>query len=384
MKSITLTSVEIHKYKCIEKPQRFDVDDRITVLVGKNESGKTAVLQAIAKTNYFKEDPAFQFLATDDYPRKELKKYQKSGDVADVVTSHYQLSESIIEKIEEQMGTDVLEGNEFSITTDFDNAILIEGITVNFPKFIEHCLSQHEEADPADEAKLRELESMEMVAGFQNQTKQDYAEAKASAKPPAEGAKPTPIPEPSILALLAKLDEFRLKDPLIDEPIANYIYSKFIESIVPKFLYYDEYYELPSRVDIKKLKSGKRETEQDQTAAALFELADINIQELIQNDQFESYVAELAATANYITQELFKYWKTNAELRVRFMIESANVNDEIRPFLNIRVENTKHMMTLPLGKRSKGFNWFFSFLVWFSKIQEDKNRTSSCCSMNPD
>jgi predicted ATP-dependent endonuclease of OLD family len=54
------------------------------------------------------------------------------------------------------------------------------------------------------------------------------------------------------------------------------------------------------------------------------------------------------------------------------MIESANVNGEIRPFLNIRVENTKHMMTLPLGKRSKGFNWFFSFLVWFSKIQEDK------------
>ena len=29
-------------------------------------------------------------------------------------------------------------------------------------------------------------------------------------------------------------------------------------------------------------------------------------------------------------------------------------------------------MTLPLKNRSKGFNWFFSFLVWFKKIQEDK------------
>lgn len=30
-------------------------------------------------------------------------------------------------------------------------------------------------------------------------------------------------------------------------------------------------------------------------------------------------------------------------------------------------------MTLPLKNRSKGFNWFFSFLVWFKKIQEDAN-----------
>jgi predicted ATP-dependent endonuclease of OLD family len=30
-------------------------------------------------------------------------------------------------------------------------------------------------------------------------------------------------------------------------------------------------------------------------------------------------------------------------------------------------------MSLPLRHRSKGFNWFFSFLVWFKKIQEDKD-----------
>jgi predicted ATP-dependent endonuclease of OLD family len=30
-------------------------------------------------------------------------------------------------------------------------------------------------------------------------------------------------------------------------------------------------------------------------------------------------------------------------------------------------------MSLPLASRSKGFNWFFSFIVWFSKIQEDKD-----------
>lgn len=42
-------------------------------------------------------------------------------------------------------------------------------------------------------------------------------------------------------------------------------------------------------------------------------------------------------------------------------------------YLNIRIYNTKHRVTLPLKNRSKGFLWFFSFLVWFSKIQGKKD-----------
>lgn len=41
--------------------------------------------------------------------------------------------------------------------------------------------------------------------------------------------------------------------------------------------------------------------------------------------------------------------------------------------LDIRVKNQRTRVSLPLKNRSKGFNWFFSFLVWFKKIQEDKN-----------
>jgi predicted ATP-dependent endonuclease of OLD family len=45
----------------------------------------------------------------------------------------------------------------------------------------------------------------------------------------------------------------------------------------------------------------------------------------------------------------------------------------INPILKIRVYSQKYQMSLPLASRSKGFNWFFSFIVWFSKIQEDKD-----------
>lgn len=45
----------------------------------------------------------------------------------------------------------------------------------------------------------------------------------------------------------------------------------------------------------------------------------------------------------------------------------------VEHILDIRVANSRSMVSLPLANRSKGFNWFFSFLVWFKKIQEDRN-----------
>ena len=49
-----------------------------------------------------------------------------------------------------------------------------------------------------------------------------------------------------------------------------------------------------------------------------------------------------------------------------------SVFNDVR-YLNIRIYNSKHRVTLPLKNRSKGFLWFFSFLVWFSKIQGNKD-----------
>lgn len=70
---IKLEKVEIYKYKSIEDTQSFNVGDNITILVGMNESGKTNILEVLAKVNYFNNDKSFQFDKTHDYPRKELK-----------------------------------------------------------------------------------------------------------------------------------------------------------------------------------------------------------------------------------------------------------------------------------------------------------------------
>ena len=45
-----LTKVHVHEFKSIMDSNQFDVTD-ITCLVGKNEAGKTAILQALYKLN---------------------------------------------------------------------------------------------------------------------------------------------------------------------------------------------------------------------------------------------------------------------------------------------------------------------------------------------
>ena len=74
---LILKEVKITKYKSYLETQLVPIEDKITTLVGKNESGKTAFLEAIAKFNYFEKDSKFQFDVTADYPRNELKKYQR-------------------------------------------------------------------------------------------------------------------------------------------------------------------------------------------------------------------------------------------------------------------------------------------------------------------
>ena len=73
---------------------------------------------------------------------------------------------------------------------------------------------------------------------------------------------------------------------------------------------------------------------------------------------------------------MFKYWKTNSNLNIVFDIDKKEKTDNrgthlVDHILDIRVRNKG--VSLPLKNRSKGFNWFFSFLVWFKKIQEDQS-----------
>ena len=373
MKTILLTSVVIEKYKSFESSQSFEVGNDITVIVGKNESGKTAALESIAKTRYFTNDPKFKFDPVHDYPRKEKKQYDKSGVVGKVATCRYLISESLLQQIAEDIGEKTLQSPAFAIQTYYNNNSTVVGFSTSLKEMLSFKagafgLSAQEKTkllSIVDYSSLEQALNNEQQAQYQLQNAEN-------AKAGAAGILADILPASRLLTCLLSLGKY-VQAAGNWNPLDHYVYFTWILPHLPKFLYYDEYYALPSRVDINRLQGSQLESDELKTSKALFELADININDLISGSSFETYIAELEATSNLITKQLFEYWTTNKDLRVRFQMDKQFFGNYPQYILDIRVENLKHMMSLPLGNRSTGFNWFFSFIVWFSKIQEDKN-----------
>jgi predicted ATP-dependent endonuclease of OLD family len=120
-----LKKVTIHKYKSFLTEQSFQVEDQITRIVGKNESGKTALLEALAKTNYFEDNKAFMFSKELDYPRGELTKVRNENPEA--ITCKYELSDEDIQSIADDFKAGIVEKQEFSVTSYYDNYLTEKG-----------------------------------------------------------------------------------------------------------------------------------------------------------------------------------------------------------------------------------------------------------------
>lgn len=352
-----LTGVTVHKYKSYDQQQSFPIDDDITIIVGKNESGKTAILEAIAKTNYFSDDSDFKFNPTHDYPRKEKKKYDKSSEIGKAISCTYLLEQEEISEIEKYLGCGVISKWEFTITTKYDNSRTVTLPEVDTNKFLEFIGNKYNLSS----------ENLNILKTLTSEEK--ILDAIDGHKPEEDD----PEKEKLSKALIHIKDNY-FTDLNWDDWLAAYLWQRHLKPIMPKFMYFDEYYELPSKINLETI--IKSTTQDAKTAKALLELADVDLDDLKSPDSYEDFKAELEATSSEITQYIFKYWKNNTGLRVQFDIEhkkNCDYPNTIEKYLNIRVWSDKHHISLPLSNRSKGFNWFFSFIVWFSRIQEDKS-----------
>lgn len=356
---IKLTKAVIHKYKCIEKEQTIEIEPDVTVLVGMNESGKTSLLEALAKVNYFDQnDTDYKFNMTHDYPRKQKKAAEKSKDSIEAVTLHYEIDDDLLDEISKDLGFEY-SCKTFSYTKKYDNSSTVVGIYVDFAEFIKVKLEALHLDVQKYESMFKGIKSKENFNALMTKLETDGEKDEN-------------------LLVLKKLESYFPDDSKWNNPIANYVWRFHISPNMPRFMYYDDYYMLPSRLSIDKINEKRTLDNSEKTGKALLELADIDVDSLVNADSYEDYKAELEATQEAISEELFKYWTTNTNLRILFDIDKIENTDRtgqhiVEHILDIRVENLRSRVSLPLANRSKGFNWFFSFLVWFEKIQENKD-----------
>lgn len=344
-----LKKVTIHKYKSFLTEQTYEVESQITRIVGKNESGKTALLEALAKSNYFEDNADFKFDKDLDYPRSELTKVRTENPK--VLTCEYELSDEDVKSVEEVFAEGIISKQSFSVTSYYDNTRTTTGVSTDFRVFKDWLISAFGVGEQGKELIYAAADYPALVRVV----------SENSSLPGMNGIK-------------AELEKINNGSKRVANPLEGYIYNTYISPAIPKLWYFSDYFSLPCRINLRDFAAGQPtgslSSEEYRIAKALFELSGLQISDIQSESNFEAFKAQLEATSNSITDEMFEYWTTNQNLEIRFEIEHAANNDR---YLNIRIYNFKHRVTLPLKNRSKGFLWFFSFLVWFSKIQGDKN-----------
>jgi len=348
-----LINVKIYKYKCIQEEQSVNIEPTITTLVGMNESGKTSFLTAIAKTNYFDDkDPDFIFDQVHDYPRNEFIDFEEDeDDKGNIISCTYEIPEVLIKKINDELGDGVFTTHQFTQVSNYRvPKIAVSGFSADDNKFLVNISKDLQ----LSEETHNTISAMNEINGILSLQKNDLDVDFDTL-------------QKNVADYLTKPDGWN--------NLSGYIYRKYVMPALPKFWYFDDYYPLNGKININKMINEKGNTEKDKTARALFELAKIDPKDILsaQDREYERFVALLEASSNKIAKEVFNYWKSNENLDIEFKIQSIN-NEQGQPekYLDIRVRSQRHKISLPLDRRSKGFNWFFSFIVWFSRIQSDK------------
>src|SRR6266511_6432752 len=95
-----LRAVTVQRFKNIVDPQRVEIEDDVTGLVGKNESGKTTVLKALHRLNPANGTDR-KFVVTTEYPRWRLGRDRRNEDLSQLrpVVAEFELEPADVEKV---------------------------------------------------------------------------------------------------------------------------------------------------------------------------------------------------------------------------------------------------------------------------------------------
>lgn len=344
-----LTAVRVQNYKCIDDSGEFSIND-LTCLAGKNESGKTALLQALRRLNPV-EESEFNFDKLMEYPGRRRQELKTGGPSArEVLTTTWDLSQEDLAAVKNVVGPNAIQKSvKVSVRRGYDNKTEWE-FEIGESRIIPFVVD-----------KVPQLSESAKKCALSHSTLEDLHSWLTSLPEPNEGEN-----------LLREYIEERFPDNNPSQAVSIELADR-----LPRFLYFPTYGTLPGRVwaeDIEsKANNEDSQTESDRFFLALLALANTDIKALRDAQSYEELKAMLESVSNRLSAEIFEYWTQNQQLAVEFDYREARQGD-LHPFnnghiLTLRVHNLRHRVSVGFDERSAGFVWFFSFLVWFSQME---------------
>ena len=349
-----LKEYTVREFRSIWDSGTVKVDSQTTCLVGKNEAGKTTLLKALYRTNPIKDaDAAFD--ETYDYPKREVEDYRfaiENGerDEAIVVECLYELEAEDTEAVTSVFGQKVLHSKAFTLKTYYGIKQKSFGLSVDENEARKYL---------ADNPALPDALKTALTGAL------DW-DAFATALDEAEATE-------AITAL--KLLEARIRE----KGLSDYIFNSLIWPRAPKFLYFDEYYQMEGQANLNAL-IGREDAmtleDSDYPLLGLINLARLDHRKLVETTNTTELKNKLQGAGNHLTNRIIKYWSQNRHIQMRFDVRDAKPEDPegMQQGINVWAEvyDTVHWANTPLRTRSRGFVWFFSFLAWYEDIKRQK------------
>ena len=180
---------------------------------------------------------------------------------------------------------------------------------------------------------------------------------------------------PTSSAVLEKIKAWRDSNPVLAA-------IDVLSERRPKFVYFGDYDVMPGKVSIPRLildRNNDTLERGEEALLALLAMAGVELEDFSSSDSHEHLIRQMENASNTISDEVFEYWSQNKELQVKLQDiatpeRGAEPPLDQAPILQVRVENRRHRVTVPFDERSRGFVWFFSFLAYFSQLEEQSEQ----------
>lgn len=346
---MNLVKAHVTNFRSVEDSGEFDIG-QVICLVGKNEAGKSALLQALAALNPHPSTPQ-TFEKERDYPRRHLASYSERHPKEDAVAiqTEWDFEDEELAELDAMLGKGAVE-RRVKVQRKY-GANFTSSPSIDFKKAIKHLVEQFEitgdDLAPLSAATTT-TELLNALDAVQTRTE---SQSKLHAHLKAKGSATTQV-------------------------------GNFVAQHLPRFMYFSSYDRMDGTVQfqlVQTLQSQNGLDRDEHRGKKLFleflQYAGISLSQLLQQNTYETYNALLQAASNKITDQILEYWTQNPDLTVEVKV-SAGMPGDPAPFKDgtvarARIYNTLHRVDTPFSERSAGFVWFFSFLVKFAQVKNE-------------
>ncbi|QQO07656.1 AAA family ATPase [Breznakiella homolactica] len=403
-----LNGFSVSEFRSIKYSNWIEAD-KVTALIGTNESGKTNILVPLWKFNPASEGEIDQIL---DFPRSKYNEFRSLKEKPKFIKVKFILNESESKKISELTNMDYTKFNELICEMDYDL-----NRSISFPlskidrstdklkilELLKNTLSSIEntEASKQEESMRDEINKLlnEIINIINSDDKKYIMRAdlriyydklgKISLEKAVKTSLIKPLFEKLLEDIYSILFELNKQNPEDIKEVKDFIFSH-----LPSFVYYSNYGNLDSEIylphviaNLKRTDLGPKEAAKARTLKVLFEFVRLSPEEIHElgkeiingrPPQNQSEIDEIAkrkkerdillqSASTELTQKFRDWWK-QGEYRFRFQADGDHfriwVSDDNRP------------EDIELEGRSTGLQWFLSFFLVFL-VESKKSHLNS-------